>query len=159
MKTAAGPEIRPATPADLEALAILEKRSFAKPWGRDALARELAKPTSIVLLLKTDSSRPPEAYLCAQAIPPEAELLRLAVTPTARRRNLAQSLFEHLLAILQRRQATTLFLEVSENNHPARAFYEKQGFVQVGLRPAYYDVGQTPALLLSREIPGQSFFY
>ena len=148
------PAIRPATPADLKDLAELEKLSFANPWSNTALARELEKPNSIILLLKTASHKPPAAYLCAQAIPPEAELLRLAVNPKNRRQNLAQTLLEHLQTILRQQQITTLFLEVSENNHPARAFYKKQGFTQTGHRPAYYDEGQTAALLFSKELSG-----
>jgi ribosomal-protein-alanine N-acetyltransferase len=32
-----------------------------------------------------------------------------------------------------------IFLEVSADNRPARALYEKRGYVQVGIRPKYYD--------------------
>ena len=32
-----------------------------------------------------------------------------------------------------------IFLEVAVDNAPARAMYEQLGFVQVGVRPKYYD--------------------
>ena len=39
----------------------------------------------------------------------------------------------------KQRGAQKIFLEVAENNHPARAMYERNGFVQIGVRPKYYD--------------------
>ena len=41
--------------------------------------------------------------------------------------------------LAKQRGAQKIFLEVAENNHPARAMYERNGFVQIGVRPKYYD--------------------
>ncbi|NPA24243.1 MAG: ribosomal protein S18-alanine N-acetyltransferase [Deltaproteobacteria bacterium] len=145
-------EIRPATPADLDALAGLEDLSFANPWSRESLAGELENPSSIFLLLETIPTRQPVAYACARIIPPEAELLRIAVTPRLRRQHLGFLLLEHLVTLLRRQKIESLHLEVSENNLPARKLYSRLDFTRTGRRPGYYDQGRTAALLLSRKI-------
>lgn len=38
-------------------------------------------------------------------------------------------------------QRREIWIEVHENNHPARSLYEKLGFLQVGKRPRYYSDG------------------
>jgi len=142
--------IRPAVPADLDDLLQLEKLSFARPWKRADLARELARPDGLVLLLKTALAAPAPAYLCARIISPEAELLRIAVAPAARRQGLGRRLLERLVTDLGRQKITTLHLEVAENNQPALHLYRQFGFTPAGQRPGYYDQCRTAALLLTK---------
>ncbi|MEO1469220.1 MAG: GNAT family N-acetyltransferase [Pseudomonadota bacterium] len=80
----------------------------------------------------------------------EAEILDLGVVPAARRRGLARALLDMALAEAARRGARTAFLEVAEDNAPARALYARAGFAEVGRRPAYY--GRTDALVLRRPL-------
>ena len=48
------------------------------------------------------------------------------------------------------RGANKMFLEVAENNRPARAMYEKNGYTQIGVRPKYYD--GVDAILMEKNI-------
>ena len=67
--------------------------------------------------------------------PDEAEVLSIAVSPQLRLRGIASLL---LRAVLDAAPAT-VFLEVRENNAPARALYRKFGFAEVGIRKGYYE--------------------
>jgi ribosomal-protein-alanine N-acetyltransferase len=69
----------------------------------------------------------------------ECELLNLAVAPERRRGGVGRSLVESLVESLETKQGVSVFLEVRESNHAARAFYESLGFQEVTIRYNYYD--------------------
>ncbi|MFX5295047.1 GNAT family N-acetyltransferase, partial [Acinetobacter baumannii] len=53
------------------------------------------------------------------------------------------------------RGVRTIFLEVEENNQPARRLYERMGFAVVGRRESYYPRAggeQRNALLMRRDL-------
>jgi ribosomal-protein-alanine N-acetyltransferase len=77
----------------------------------------------------------------------DAELQRIAVDPAYRRRGLASDLLAAVEARAAADGATRLLLEVREDNATAAAFYEAQGFEEVGRRPGYYRDGATPVVL------------
>ena len=74
----------------------------------------------------------------------EWELLNLAVRPSFRRHGVAS----RLLAELLQSKPETVFLEVRESNHGARAFYALHGFHPVGLRRNYYSSPTENAIVL-----------
>ena len=112
----------------------------AAPGGRTRIAMDGAEPVGFLHLR------------CAGG---EAEVVMIATHPSAQRRGIATALLEDALAALD---GVTLFLEVAECNHAARALYARFGFEPVGRRPGYY---RTPsrredALVLRLGInPGQ----
>ena len=52
---------------------------------------------------------------------------------------------------LNQRGSHCLTLEVRASNAPARKLYEKLGFVQVGIRPNYYQHPREDGLILRKE--------
>ena len=119
------------TPADL---AALHARCFTTPppWSEAAFASFLTDPLAF-LLVEGDA-----AFLLGRAVAGEAELLTLAVAPESRRLGLGRKLLARFLYQARLRGAACAFLEVAEDNAPARALYTAQGFAEVGRRPAYY---------------------
>jgi len=75
----------------------------------------------------------------------------IAVHPEHRRRGIASTLLERALVTLAGEGATSVKLEVREDNEPAQALYREFGFAPMRRRPAYYDDG-TDALVLAREL-------
>ncbi len=67
--------------------------------------------------------------------PDEAEILNLAVAPSFRRQGVASAL---LHSLFRASPEASLFLEVRESNHAARALYRKLKFEEVGVRFGYY---------------------
>ncbi|BDU74189.1 GNAT family N-acetyltransferase [Mesoterricola silvestris] len=76
----------------------------------------------------------------------EAELLRIAVDPAYRRGGQGRALLAHCQAELERMGVTSLHLEVRVSNAPARALYEREGWVARGVRRGYYRDGEDAAL-------------
>ncbi len=89
-------------------------------------------------------------FIVYRAITPEAELITIGVHPDARRGGIAATMIELMVHDLAARGVKRVFLEVAENNHPARALYEKHGFAVVGRRPKYYD--GIDAILMARDL-------
>ena len=89
-------------------------------------------------------------FIVYRAIAPEAELITIGVHPDARRSGIAATMIELMVRDLAARGVKKVFLEVAENNHPARALYERHGFTVVGRRPKYYD--GIDAILMARDL-------
>ena len=105
-------------------------------------------------LLRQDSVRAfgtAAGFILLQSVAEEAEILTLAVHPKARRSGLARALIEQAQDTLS---VARVFLEVAEDNAPARALYAACGFIETGRRSAYYkrpDGSRDDALLLQRQ--------
>jgi ribosomal-protein-alanine N-acetyltransferase len=85
----------------------------------------------------------------------EAEILSIAVAESHRGRGLSGALLLTHLGHLAGRGVRTVFLEVEENNQPARRLYERAGFAVAGRRERYYQQpGGEPlnALLMRRDL-------
>jgi ribosomal-protein-alanine N-acetyltransferase len=85
----------------------------------------------------------------------EAEILSIAVAESHRGRGLSGNLLMTHLGHLAGRGVRTVFLEVEENNRPARRLYEHAGFTVVGRRERYYQQGggePLNALLMRRDL-------
>src|SRR6201998_3158221 len=85
----------------------------------------------------------------------EAEILSIALDSTERGRGLSRDLLLTHLGHLAGRGIRTVFLEVEENNQPARRLYERAGFGVAGRRERYYRQPggeQLNALLMRRDL-------
>lgn len=134
-----------------DALARLHAMAFAgmdRPWEPSEFASLLSLPRTLLL----GDAR---AVLLARVSADEAEVLTLATDPAHRRRGLAAALLRDFEAQARDRGAARAFLEVAEDNAPARALYESQGYAGVGRRPRYYARALGPAaaaLILAKPV-------
>jgi [ribosomal protein S18]-alanine N-acetyltransferase len=86
-------------------------------------------------------------FLVAHRTNDEYELENVVVSTKARRRGIGTLLVTQLLAHSRKTHASSIFLEVRESNHAARALYEKFGFETAGLRKNYYSSPEENAVL------------
>lgn len=121
-----------------DSLARLHAECFTipAPWTAPDFARFLLDPTCF--FLSRSCSAELMAFALWRVVLDEAELLTLATRSTARRQGFAESLLMEGLSMAKQRGARSCYLEVAAPNAAARALYKKTGFVQVGLRRAYY---------------------
>ena len=80
-----------------------------------------------------------------------AHLNLLAVAPEHRRAGLGRRLMEWLTVTAIEAGVFRINLELRTNNEAARLFYERLGFIQLGVVPGYYQ-GREPALRMSRQL-------
>ena len=116
-----------------ERLATLHSNSFTvpRPWSADAF-RGLLAQKNIHLI-------PHEHGFALMSIGGgEAELLTLAVDPEHRRQGIARGLMTAMDALCRNHDVAEVFLEVVDNNAPARALYAAHGFTVKGARKDYY---------------------
>lgn len=132
----AGAVLRPATAADLPALAALDAACFGNPWSRDVYAEELARPFARVCVLAIAGRV--TALSCAWIVADEAHLLRIATDAAARRRGLGRTLLEAVLDDAARSGCHGVLLEVAAGNEPALGLYHALGFRPIGRRKGYY---------------------
>jgi len=114
-------------------------------WGAEAMELQLA------LLRAFGFIDAGGGFVLARVAADEAEILTLAVAPAARRRGLARALLRRAANEAAAAGATSLFLEVADDNAAARALYAAEGFTEVGRRRRYYP-GGGDALVLRRAI-------
>lgn len=146
-------------------IACLEKNAFSDAWSEDALADALKKDYNALYLafdnqgevvveqifcgMDTMGQLEKYAldiihgqtefigYLISNFICDESELLRVAVDFNYRNMHVGALLMERYLTS-KRDYIKNYYLEVRENNKPARHLYEKYGYQVIGIRKNYY---------------------
>ena len=130
-------------------IAELEKLCFSDPWSERSVASELNSPYSYWLVaLEQDRV---VGYVGSQSSFEEADMMNIAVHPDFRRLGIAERLVLALCDALAEKGVCALLLEVRASNEPAKALYDKLGFVQVGRIPNYYRNPKEDALILRKE--------
>ena len=80
----------------------------------------------------------------------EAEIITIGVQPDSRNTGIGSAMLCIVENELKKSGIKNIFLEVAENNTPARRLYESNGFVQIGIRPKYYD--GVDAIMMKKEL-------
>jgi len=78
----------------------------------------------------------------------DAHLLLLAVQPQSRRSGIGRSMLEWLEASCRTAGIRHVRLEVRAGNRPARAFYDRLGYLLVGQVAGYYEGRESAAVMV-----------
>ena len=130
-------------------VAALEAICFHDPWSENSVGSELTNPLSL-WLVALDGDRV-AGYVGSQSVMGESDMMNVAVHPDYRRQGIAEKLCMALVDALKEKGNHCLTLEVRASNEPAKALYEKLGFIQVGLRKNYYRNPKEDACILRKE--------
>ncbi|HVI64939.1 MAG TPA: GNAT family N-acetyltransferase [Bradyrhizobium sp.] len=146
------PVIEPATIRDAPRLAQLHGTSFHRGWGESEFERMLAERNTLVQRLRL--RRKIIGFAVSRMGADEAEILSIAIDAGHRGKGFSRNLLLTHLGHLSGYGVRSIFLEVEENNHPARRLYQWAGFAVVGRRERYYqqDGEQLNALLMRRDL-------
>jgi ribosomal-protein-alanine N-acetyltransferase len=138
--------IRPASLADVPALAELERQCFSDPWTAAGIQETIQYETARAFVAGEEDKL--VGYVLARISGEEGEILDLAVLPDKRRRGIGSSLLQAVRQEMEAAGVRELFLEVRESNAAAIALYRTQGFLPVGMRTRYYRNPPEDALVL-----------
>lgn len=129
--------IQPVMQGQAPFLAAIHAESFgAQCWSVDQISGSLML-TSTQGWVVTADDRALQGFILVQNGAEQWEILTLCVRPSARQHGAGRLLLEAAQEAAAAAKAS-LFLEVAEDNQPARRLYEAAGFVLFGTRPNYY---------------------
>jgi ribosomal-protein-alanine N-acetyltransferase len=147
------------TLADVPAVGAMEILCFPAPWSPDTYRNELLhNGYGHYWVLAPGESK-------AAALPPllayggywlmgdEVHIVTVATHPQYRRCGLSERLMLSMIQQCRTQGANLVTLEVRVSNTPAQQLYTKLGFVEVGLRRAYYQDNGEDALLMTLFLP------
>jgi [ribosomal protein S18]-alanine N-acetyltransferase len=127
--------IRLASLNDVPAILALEQKTpAAAHWTSKQYRKSVA---SSLVLLAEDASQLC-GFLCAHTMADEWEIENMVVAAEFLRCGIGTELVHEAIRRARSGAASAIYLEVRESNLPARRLYEKQGFREIGRRPAYY---------------------
>ena len=145
----AEPSLSAASPRDAASLAALHAASFSRGWSETEFEQLLTDRT--VVADRAVGGVRNIGFIISRRAADEAEILSVAVARAWRGRGLARRLLDLHLRRLAGLGLRAVFLEVGEDNEPARRLYARAGFREVGRRPGYYSGGKS-ALVLRRDL-------
>jgi ribosomal-protein-alanine N-acetyltransferase len=147
------PALSEASLRDAAGIAALHGVSFRRGWSDGEIERLLIERNTVCH--RATVGRALCGFILSRIAAGEAEILSVAVVSERRGRGLARALLNLHLRRLAGLGASAVFLEVDEDNEPARRLYRRAGFREVGRRPGYYqkDSGApATALVLRRDL-------
>lgn len=145
--------VETATLRDAPKLSELHAASFHRGWDEQEFADLLSERNTLVHRLRV--GRRIIGFVASRIGADEAEILSIAITASYRGRGLSREMLLTHLGHLAGRGVATVFLEVEENNQPARRLYNRTGFQVVGRRERYYrqpNGEQLNALIMRRDL-------
>lgn len=102
-----------------------------KPWSAQDFA-DLKKSGCDIIASQN-------GFIVWRTVVDEAEIITIGVRPEARKNGIASAMLALVENDVKKRSGEKIFLEVAENNTPARKLYERNGYTAISVRPKYYD--------------------
>ncbi len=125
--------------ADLAEVLELERSVQSHPWTAKNFEDALDAGYE-AWVLRGDSGL--AGFCLAMVAPDVIHILVLAVAPKQQRGGLGRILLKQVIDTAKQQGQEGLLLEVRPSNAKALAFYQAQGFVQIGCRRDYYPAGK-----------------
>ena len=143
-------KIREMNADDVSEVMKIERASFNEPWAEIHFYFDIYAKTAIDWVAVEGDELC--GYLCFWKIEDEIHINNIAVSEKHRRSGVAQTMLDALSDFAAKHQVSMMTLEVNEHNEAAKSFYQKNGFLQVGRRPKYYEHDQADALILTKQL-------
>jgi [ribosomal protein S18]-alanine N-acetyltransferase len=135
--------IRPAKPADLDALLAIEQAAFnTDHLSRRQYRKHLVSATAAVLVAAGAGGILGKTVVFFRAGSDIARLYSIAVAQAARGQGLGLVLLHAAEKEARRRGCRRMRLEVSQVNPTAMQLYEREGYERIGEQRGYYENGE-----------------
>ena len=143
-------EIRKLVVEDAAAIAEMERIIFSDAWSEKSILETIELSNTICLVAEKAGRK--AGYILAYDLNGEAEIVRIATDKDRRRQGVGTFVLEEFKKECSKLNITKVMLDVRESNDAAIKLYEKEGFVQDGTRPGFYQNPYEDAILMSAEI-------
>lgn len=150
-------QLRDADAGDIDAVMAIEHAVFpSDAWSRESMLAELSNRHTRYLVA-FDQDAPDDLLAYAGLLAPkgaaQADIQSVAVVEAARRRGLARTLVQTLVAEARDRGAREIFLEVRVDNPNAQALYDSLGFERIAVRKGYYQPDNVDGVVMRLDVP------
>ena len=143
--------VRTADAGDLAAVAVIENLSFGDPWSLPALLSEL-EPDPMRLALAAEADGEFVGFLMAWLVTDQLHVLNIAADPHWRRQGIGTALLREAARRGRALGLVEATLEVRRGNVAGRAFYQRHGFHETGVRKRYYADNGEDAIILDCDL-------
>lgn len=141
------------TAAHLDEIEPIERRAYPTPWSRTMFVSELTKPTSVCLGAFDEATGALVGYVIASRYVDAWHVMNVCVDPDRQGTGIARLLLERLFALTEADGRRGYTLEVRVSNERAIRLYEGLGFVNRGIRRAYYTDNREDAIVMWLDEP------
>nr|WP_290039452.1 ribosomal protein S18-alanine N-acetyltransferase [Psychromonas sp. 14N.309.X.WAT.B.A12] len=133
--------------SDLPDVLTIESAAHSHSWSEKLFMSNLGKRYINHVLLLNDKI---VGYFIASYVAGEVTLLNIAIAPEYQGQGLGKALLIYLQGFSRELAQQEIWLEVRASNQTAIKLYQKLGFVEVDIRPAYYptDNGREDAIIM-----------
>jgi ribosomal-protein-alanine N-acetyltransferase len=145
------PRLRTMQEHDLDAVVVIEARSYEFPWSL-GIFRDCLRGSYGCWVLEHGNALIGYGVLSVAA--GEAHLLNVCISPEARGVGHGGYLVQRMIDRALAHRAERIYLEVRPSNPQAMALYERLGFNEIGRRPRYYPArgGREDAIVMAMEL-------
>lgn len=143
-------EILPLTESLIEDVYIISKLSFTIAWSKDSIKKELDNKFARYIVVKQNNKI--VGFAGMWNIVGEGHITNIAVHPKYRGIGLGNTVVKALLDICEKEKVCAITLEVRKSNIPAQNLYKKFGFVEEGIRKAYYMDNKEDAIIMWKRL-------
>lgn len=127
---------------DIDAVERIEQASFAIPWSRASLEKEVTENACARYVVLREAGEA-IAYAGVWFVLDEGHITNIAVRPDRRGMGYGERVTRALIQLAADSGMTWMTLEVRRSNIVAQNLYRKLGFEDVGYRKCYYaDTGE-----------------
>jgi ribosomal-protein-alanine N-acetyltransferase len=135
---------------DVDQVEEIERATFAIPWSRASLEREVTENACARYLVAREGAEI-LGYAGMWFVLDEAHVTNVAVRADARGEGIGEALMRALIRFATENGMTWMTLECRRSNIVAQNLYHKLGFVDVGYRKRYYEDNREDALVMALE--------
>ena len=141
-------KVREMRPGDVSQVVAIEAAASATPWTRAMFMSELGRPGTIDLV--ADRGGDILGYVMVSRYADVWHVLNVCVREAHRGQGIAGQMLELLFERAARKPNLGFTLEVRVSNTTAISLYRRKGFMEHGIRPAYYSDNGEDAIIMWR---------
>lgn len=138
----------------VDGIVAIEEESFASPWSRASVEKELKNNMAIYVVALEDNKV--VGYGGMWHVINEGHITNIAVKEAYRHQGIATAIINKLSEIAEEKEMIGLTLEVRMSNIPAKSLYTKLGFKLEGIRKEYYSDNREDALIMWKYLIDES---